>query len=43
MRPALAVAAWLGKLGVAGREPLCLLAVPVLLAAAVGTLAGRVG
>ncbi len=38
-----AVAAWAAKYGVTGPDVLCLLAVPVLIAAAVGTLAGRVG
>ena len=37
-----ALAAWLGKLGVTGPDLLCLLAVPVLLGAAVGVLAGKV-
>jgi hypothetical protein len=37
-----AVAAWATKLGFAGPEPLFILAVPILVGAAVGTLAGRV-
>jgi hypothetical protein len=31
------------KYGIAGREPLCLLAVPILIGVAVGMLAGQVG
>jgi hypothetical protein len=38
-----AVASLAAKYGVAGPDVLCLLAVPVLIGAAVGTLAGRVG
>jgi hypothetical protein len=44
-----ALAAWVAKLGFAGfsdgdpRDVLLMLAIPILLGAAVGTLAGRVG
>ena len=38
-----AVASLAAKYGVAGPNVFCLLAVPVLIGAAVGTLAGRVG
>ncbi len=38
-----AIASLAARYGIAGPEPLCLLAVPVLIGAAVGTLAGRVG
>jgi hypothetical protein len=37
-----AVAAWFAKIGFAGPEPLCILAVFPLVGAAVGTLAGNV-
>ena len=36
-------AAWAAKYGVVGPNVFCVLAVPILIGAAVGTLAGRVG